>query len=63
MSDYLFIQSQDPLIETAAGQCRLATQMHATGHGVPAFAVQEDPNEYSQVVAEVYGQVDQVWHW
>lgn len=63
MSDYLFIQSQDPLTETAAGQYQLATHLHGARQGVPVFAVQEGPNEYGQAVVELYEQADQVWHW
>tara|TARA_R110002167_G_scaffold69072_2_gene194980 strand:- start:214 stop:540 length:327 start_codon:yes stop_codon:yes gene_type:complete len=41
MSDYLFIQSQDPFTETRAGhQYRLAQQLREAGHGVTVLLVQ-----------------------
>ncbi|HWK53423.1 MAG TPA: DsrE family protein [Hyphomicrobiales bacterium] len=41
MSDYLFIQSQDPFTETrSAQQYALATQLRDAGHGVRLLLVQ-----------------------
>lgn len=41
MSDYLFVQSQDPFTETAtAGQYLLASQLREAGHGVTVMLVQ-----------------------
>mgnify|MGYP003626314494 CR=1 FL=1 len=41
MSDYLFIQSQDPFTETRAGhQYRLAQQLREAGHGGTVLLVQ-----------------------
>lgn len=41
MSDYLFIQSQDPFTETrTANQYKLAADLHAAGHNVTVLLVQ-----------------------